>query len=313
VSRPTRLRDLLDKWQPPASVAEIDPTSAVALSWADAVGPDIGRRTRPGRLRNGVLTVYTAGSTWSHQLSFLGPTILDALALHCPNAGVRQLRFVVATGRTKALLDGLAASARPGAGSGRSVVSLHRPTDADDSDDDAETLVRKLRGRQQALDRARADEGWTRCPRCFAWRPTALHAAAACAVCAHEERRVADGRIERVLTFAPWLGKLDVAADLPDAGGTAYARVRMRLLAKWEEQLAAAGARLRRNDLHGADRVIAWSYLMLRCGAPQAKIGRAVIVDVLSDAWADALIGAAPRERHLQPRSRNSETRTHAP
>jgi len=312
VNRPTRLRDLLDKWQPPASVAEIDPTSAVALSWADAVGPEIGRRTRPGRLRNGVLTVYTAGSTWSHQLSFLGPTILDALALHCPNAGVRRLRFVVATGRTKALLDGLAAANRP-AGSGRPAASSHRPDGDDETDDDAETLVLKLRKRQQALDRARSGDGWTRCPRCFAWRPPALNAGAACAVCEHEERRVADGRIERVLTFAPWLGKLDVAAHLPDASDVAFARVRKRLLAKWEEQLAAAGARLRRNDLHGADRVIAWSYLMLRCGAPQAKIGRAVIVDVLSDAWADALVGPAASERRPQPRSRNNETRTHAP
>ncbi|HXW76611.1 MAG TPA: DUF721 domain-containing protein, partial [Candidatus Eremiobacteraceae bacterium] len=274
MSRPTRLADLLERWQPAQGSDRLDPASAIATSWADAVGAEIARRTRPGKVRDGVLTVYTAGSTWSHQLTFFAPTMLAALVHGCPDCGVRRLRFVVATGRTKALLDGLAgASAERAKRDGPSARA--KAASAPEHGDDPASLVHALRRRQRALDRDRLREGWVRCPGCAAWREPREHSRAACAVCASERQRAADGRIERVLTNAPWLRAHEVAAHLSGVAAKAYARVRVRLLARWEEQLSNARLRLRRGQLTAADRVVAWSYLMLRCAVPRESIGRA--------------------------------------
>src|SRR5579864_4711910 len=74
VNGPQPLRAILERWTPGAAALPSDPGNAIASAWADAVGPEVARRTRPGKLHDGVLTVYTAGSVWSHQLTFLAPT-----------------------------------------------------------------------------------------------------------------------------------------------------------------------------------------------------------------------------------------------
>jgi len=287
MSGPRRLSAILERWQPTDGGADADAGSAVSAAWPDAVGPDVARRTRAGKLRDGVLTVYTAGSTWSHQLTFLAPSIIAQLQRRCPGTFVQRLRFVVASGRTKALLDGLAQRA----------VARKRDRTADQSapvDDEpehVEDIVARLRRRQQSLDKRRAREGWTRCATCGSWREPS-RAGAACGVCAEEARRTADNHIERILINAPWLRRADIASDAGDASQAGYDRVRNKLLARWEEQMFAARRRLRRHDLHAADRVVAWSYLMLRGGMQQHAIGRAVVADVLGEEWADALAGA---------------------
>jgi len=293
VSGPRPLSVILEKWEP--GEVRTDEASAVASVWAEAVGEDVARRTRAGRLRDGVLTVYTAGSTWSHQLTFLALSIVAELNARCPGAHVKRLRFVVAAGRMKAMLDGLVRTPKTKIG------SLHEaePAAVDDATDDAEDVVRRLRKRQETLDRRRQRDGWTRCPSCSNWRQPSFDAAAPCAVCTAAEQRASDGRIERVLINAPWLTADDAASHVKDAELTSIERVRRRLLARWEEQIFAMRSRLRRRSLHAADRVLAWSYLMLRSGAQQHVIGRAVVADALGDEWADALCGprAAPIER----------------
>lgn len=298
MSGPRRLRTILERWQPSGAGADPDATSAVASAWADVVGPDVARRTRPGKLHDGALTVYTAGSTWSHQLTFLAPKIVAALNERCPKSAVSRLRFVVASGRTKALLDGIAKTAtaleraRDARGDGPPVV-------LDARTDDAEDIVARLRRRQQALDRRREREGWTRCAQCANWREPSLGAQRPCRTCADEARRAGDNRIERVLINAPWLRRTDISSHVPDAQEDAYERVRRRLLSRWEEQMFAAQRRLRRRELHASDRVVAWSYLMLRSGMQQHVIGRAVVSDALGDEWADALAGAT-NARHRE-------------
>ena len=284
---PRSIGSILEKWEPGDDRA--DDASAIATAWPDAVGPDVSRRTRAGKLREGVLTVYTAGSTWSHQLTFLAPSIVAELNARCPGAHVKRLRFVVAAGRMKAMLDGLvrAQQRRPAQPAEAERASVDEPPDA------AEDVIRRLRRRQQALDRRRQRDGWTRCASCGNWKPSSDDAQP-CEVCAASEQRSADGRIERVLVSAPWLKSVDVESAADAADPEAFDRVRRRLLARWEEQIRAMRARMRRGALLAADRVLAWSYLMLRSGTQQHLIGRAVVADALGDEWAEALCG--PRD-----------------
>lgn len=281
---PKPLSVILERWEP--GEVRTDEASAVSAVWADAVGEDVARRTRSGRLREGVLTVYTAGSTWSHQLTFLAPSIIAELNARCPGAHVKRLRFVVASGRMKAMLDGLVRTAK------ERIARIEPASGAvDDAPDEAEDVVRRLRRRQQALDRRRQRDGWTRCTSCGNWKPPTGDAAQPCAVCTAAEQRATDGRIERVLVSAPWLHAGDVASHADDVDARSVERVRQRLLARWDEQIFAMRPRLRRHALLAADRVLAWSYLMLRSGTQQHLIGRAVVADALGDEWADALCG----------------------
>lgn len=307
MSGPRRLNAILETWEPGAVRA--DEGSVVGSVWPDAVGDDVARRTRAGRLRDGVLTVYTAGSTWSHQLTFLAPSIVAELNARCPGAHVKRLRFVVAAGRMKAMLDGLVRTPKA-----RSARPVEAPSVAvDGTPDDTEDVIRTLRKRQQGLDRRRERDGWTHCPSCGNWRPPNRDVIEPCAVCTAAEQRAADGRIERVLVNAPWLRVDDVASHVKDADATSIERVRQRLLARWEEQIFAMRARLRRHALLAADRVVAWSYLMLRSATQQHLIGRAVVADALGDEWADALCGPrAASEREATGASIKKHKKTNA-
>lgn len=281
---PRSLSSIIETWEP--GEGRPDEATAVDLAWPLAVGADVARRTRAGKLRDGVLTVHTAGSTWSHQLTFLAPSIIAELNARCPGAHVKRLRFVVAAGRMKAMLDGLVRAPQR-----RQEVVQHAEPPVDDASDAVEDVVRSLRDRQRALDRRRQRDGWMRCPSCSNWTPPSRDDDRTCAVCAAAELRKADGKVERVLVNAPWLGAADVASHVDDTDPAAFERVRRRLLARWEEQILAMRARLRRGALLAADRVLAWSYLMLRSGTQQHVIGRAVVADALGDDWADALCG----------------------
>ena len=299
---PRALRTLLERWEPTTErAAPEDAQSAIAVAWPDVVGADVARRTRVGKLQDNVLTVYTAGSTWSHQLTFLAPSIVAELGVRCPQARVTRLRFVVASGRTKALLDGLARRVAT-ADAPRPVARTETPVD--DAADDAEDIVRRLRRRQLALDRRRERDGWTRCERCGVWMEPAIQMHPVCDLCTGSARQALDNHIERMLAGAPWLKAADVIAHSADVDERAFERVRRRLLSRWEEQLFAARARLRRLALHATDRVVAWSYLMLRSGKQQHEIGRAVVADALGEQWADALATATSPARREAPRTR---------
>ncbi|MDQ2818091.1 MAG: DUF721 domain-containing protein [Candidatus Eremiobacteraeota bacterium] len=286
---PLALRTLLQRWRPGGlRPACADPAGIISAAWEDAVGPQVARRTRPGRIRNGTLSVLTTGSTWSHQLTFLEPAIIANLRRRCPEAGIRRLRFSIATAKTKALLEGAAAAWRPARHAERKATD-EADDDADTSAQDLEGLLRRIRRRQEALNRRRMRAGWSTCSLCSAWFDPPDNGALRCAVCKTEARRRADGELERALCQAPWLDDAALSARSADREG--YERVRRRLLSAWEAQLHLAAPRLRAGSLEGADRVVAWSYLMLLLRTPQSQIGAAAISDALSARWATALLG----------------------
>jgi predicted nucleic acid-binding Zn ribbon protein len=63
--------------------------------WARAAGADVVAVTRPRRLARGVLTVECESSTWSSELTYLTPVILERLRSDDPATPVKSLRFVV--------------------------------------------------------------------------------------------------------------------------------------------------------------------------------------------------------------------------
>lgn len=83
-------------------VPDADPTALrIAQSWAEIVGEDVARRTAPGTLADGVLTVQVRGSTWYAELRRSGPRLLlpkinAALGATAATPAVRALKFVPA-------------------------------------------------------------------------------------------------------------------------------------------------------------------------------------------------------------------------
>lgn len=304
-----RLRTLVAAWKPGRASETADSAGAIAAAWADVVGPAVAARTRPAGVRNGILTIWTAGSAWSAELSFLEPSILANLQSIVPNAGVTRVRFTVASGRTKRLLDG--AVPRP-LRTERSPRTREREEAIDGidsqwdagSEHDLIAIVARLRARQHALDARRAREGWTRCTACGAWTPLQSASDRRCVRCAEEERQSSDRALARALADAPWQTPREFIATIPGADRAAYERVRRRLLATLEVQLDGARRRLRRGTLEAADRVAAWTYVMLIARKPKRAVPRAVVADVLDEMWADALglrANAPRREARAAP------------
>jgi hypothetical protein len=305
------LRGLVAAWKPGGAASGADAAGAISAAWPDAVGAAVAARTRPARLRDGMLTVWTAGSAWSHQLSFLEPVIVESLRSLVPEAGIKRLRFMVASGRTRQLLDGAAARTASGAriasSTARGVDDAQRARDFEETDDIA-AIVRRLRARQGELDARRARDGWTRCGSCTNWTPPDASQGEVCVRCAEEERRRADGALERALLDAPWQSARDVCAAVEGANRTSYERVRRRMLSRLEFDLDSAQRRLKRGTLEAADRVAAWTYLMLLARKQKRDLPRAVVADILGNAWADAIgvrrTSAAPRGARRGPGER---------
>jgi predicted nucleic acid-binding Zn ribbon protein len=294
MSGPRRLGTLLGGWNARGSArAEMTAdarAAAIASAWEQAVGPEIARRSRPAKLSGGVLTVLTASSAWSSELTFLAPKIIEALRRAVPEADLRRLRFSVASGRTRLLLEGArhAGPSRAGARSSDGHEAAKARTSSRGEEGPAATIER-LAAAQRSLDEWRDQAGWSACATCGKRFAPAAGNARECAPCAAARRRREEARIERVLMEAPWLTLAQVRESLPETRAAAYRRTRQRLATRWQNELFAAERRLRRAALTVHDRVAAWSFLMLQTGMPERDIGRAVAHDALGPTWTNAL------------------------
>jgi hypothetical protein len=309
VSGPRRLGSLLAAWDAAASAsrtaarnkgwAGADQAGAALWSaWESAVGPTIARASLPFKFRGGVLSVLTASSSWSNELTYLAPQILEKLRRAVPETKLRTLRFMVASGRTRMLLERERVSARTGARplQPRSTSPAEAPPafDAMKEQTDMRELAAHLASQQRALNEWRDRAGFGRCRCCGARFAGAAKGPTLCAPCSSEQRRSIEAQVELALTAAPWMAWREVRRALPHVARATYQSTRRRLLTRWECEINTAQRRLRRASLTPQDRVIAWSYLMLLTGLPQRDIGRAVTRDVLGPAWTTALFAPTP-------------------
>jgi len=313
IKSPKTLGALLAQWRPAGERVPLGgEAGALAAAWPEVVGEDVARRTRTAAFRDGTLTIITPSSAWSHQLTFLAPTILQRLCERCSGIAVRKLHFVVATGRSRALLAGRTQPMRPkksgadaisGRVAGNSSHGGSAPSERASAPaelgeaDRPEVWLARLRDEQTRLDNKRVAQGWRRCRSCGRWSPEP-----ACAPCVQAEERAADGRIAQLIAAAPWLRFAEHSRHTPGLDARAYSRVRRALLSQWERQVHDAQRRLRHDALDAADRIVAWSYVMLALHAHQADVTPAVLASTLGNHWADALLGsdakrAGARER----------------
>jgi hypothetical protein len=110
-SRPFRVRDLLVAAVPGLRDRMLEET--IRSGWPDVAGPEIARRSRPGELRAGVLTIHVDNSPWLQEVTLRSGEIL---------AGLRA-RHGSAVTSVRCALGTLPAP--------RQTVTHHRPPSAD--------------------------------------------------------------------------------------------------------------------------------------------------------------------------------------
>jgi hypothetical protein len=90
---PRRVADLVASALP--QMAERLQEVRLRTRWASIVGPDVARRTQPGRLDHGCLTITVNNSPWLHELTLRQGELAARLGEHLPE--IRALRFVIGT------------------------------------------------------------------------------------------------------------------------------------------------------------------------------------------------------------------------
>ncbi len=90
---PRRVADLVASALP--QMAERLHEIRLRTRWALIVGPDVARRTQPGRLDGGCLTIVVDNSPWLHELTLRQGELTSRLGEHVPE--IRSLRFVMGT------------------------------------------------------------------------------------------------------------------------------------------------------------------------------------------------------------------------
>src|ERR1044071_4134405 len=90
---PRRVADLVARALP--QMAERLHEIRLRTRWASIAGPDVARRTQPGRLEAGCLTITVDNSPWLHELTLRQGELASRLGEHVLE--IRSLRFVMGT------------------------------------------------------------------------------------------------------------------------------------------------------------------------------------------------------------------------
>src|SRR5919201_1668057 len=90
---PRRVADLVASALPHLTDRLLE--NRIRRHWASLVGPEIARRTQPGRLEHGCLSITVDNSPWMQELTLRQSEVTTRLAEQVPE--VRSVRFVVGT------------------------------------------------------------------------------------------------------------------------------------------------------------------------------------------------------------------------
>lgn len=71
--------------------------SGIWIAWDRIVGPQIAAQARPGKMRDGVLTVMVASAPWLQQLNFLKGEILQRLNTHLGAPLIKEIYLKAGT------------------------------------------------------------------------------------------------------------------------------------------------------------------------------------------------------------------------
>ncbi len=95
--KPKRIADSLSRLVAKKGYGRLQATAHFQEAWAEAVGPELAKLSKPGRLRRGTLEVTVRNSAVSQELQFNKQQVLvklQALVTDCP---VQDIRFRVGT------------------------------------------------------------------------------------------------------------------------------------------------------------------------------------------------------------------------
>jgi len=88
---PARAGELVDKLLQGLGLDERLQQYKALIIWEEVVGPQIAARTRPVRIREGVLEINVDQPTWMQQLQLMKPKILSQLNARLGKAGLKDL------------------------------------------------------------------------------------------------------------------------------------------------------------------------------------------------------------------------------
>jgi hypothetical protein len=85
---------LADTLRLPAAATQV----RLLRSWKEIVGPLLSGKTAPGKVRNGVLTIFVPNHTWAQELQLSKPVLLEKIQSAAGREKVREIRFAVDSG-----------------------------------------------------------------------------------------------------------------------------------------------------------------------------------------------------------------------
>lgn len=85
---------LVDTLGLPAAATQV----RLLRSWGEIVGPLLSGKTAPGKIRNGVLTVFVPNHAWAQELQLSTPALLEKIRSVAGGKKVRDIRFAVDSG-----------------------------------------------------------------------------------------------------------------------------------------------------------------------------------------------------------------------
>jgi len=81
---------LADTLRLPAAATQV----RLLRSWGEIVGPLLSDKTAPGKVRNGVLTVFVRNHSWAQELQLSAPALLERIRAVAGEEKIREIRFL---------------------------------------------------------------------------------------------------------------------------------------------------------------------------------------------------------------------------
>jgi len=287
--RVLKLTDAFERWSPSrADAARTDPLTLLAAGWAEIVGDDIARNSRPVKMFDRAVLVVTRSSAWSQQLSLLSERILTAIHARLPATGIESLRFKV--GRIAETTP--KAAPAPAQRRAQKASQPHTPAAT------ASQALERFRGAVTARQRAKREAGWNECEGCGALVPPGTKMP--CVRCANARRSERELAVARLLFEAPWLGYAGTAALVDGLLQGEYESIRTRVLSRWWRTLGQAKT-AKRLSRDGRERLIASSYVLLETRLPPENVFPATVRNVLGDELHELIYGTERQTKtHVQ-------------
>jgi predicted nucleic acid-binding Zn ribbon protein len=95
MARPKPIANILSDLMARRGYGRMQAAGLLFETWRQAAGEQLGRQSRPGQVRRGVLEVMVTNSTLAQEISFQKPALLERLAELAPDEKIRDLRFRV--------------------------------------------------------------------------------------------------------------------------------------------------------------------------------------------------------------------------